>query len=134
MAYATTADAGFRISSTKHGTTTLQGAVRATLEKVIDREILQATTENTPTARPVDRIDARVTYGFLDGSSCIAETVAAANCIVAFTEADGGSGSVTVGPMVVGGWTATMARNQGGHQWEQNFEFQGTALTETISF
>lgn len=134
MAYVTTADAGFRISTLKFGATTLLGAIRATLEKIVEREVLQAEEENNPTARPVDRIDARAVYGILDGSSVIAETATPANCVANFKEADGGAGSVTLGPMLGGGWTANMARNQGGHQWEQEFNHEGTVLTETISF
>ena len=134
MAYVTTGDAGFRISALKFGATTLLGAIRATLEKIIEREVLQAEEENTPVARPVDRIDARAVYGILDGSSVIDETAAPANCVADFKEADGSAGSVTIGPMVAGGWTANLARNQGGHQWEQEFQMEGVALTETISF
>jgi len=134
MAYATTADAGFRITTVTHSGSQIKGAVRATMEKIVEREILQCEAENTPISRPVDRIDARTVFTFLDGSGRVAETVAAANCVTNFTEADGGSGSVTHGPMLANGYTATFARNQGGHQYEQEFVFQGTALTDTLSF
>jgi len=136
MAYATTADAGFRIATNglKHGSSTLTGGIRSTLEKIINREILQSEEENTPVSRPVDLVDCRVIHEFLDGSSFIDEGTAAANAIANFTTAGGGSGAVTLGPTVAGGFTATMARNQGGHQYQQEFLMEGTALTDTVSF
>lgn len=134
MAYATTADAGFRIASLTHAGNQLKGAVRATLEKIVDDEPLAAEAENTPISRPVDRLDARCVFGFLDGSSAIGHAAAAGNCVANFTAADGGAGSATFGPMLARNITANMSRNQGGHQWEQEFRFQGTSLTETISF
>jgi hypothetical protein len=134
MAYATTADAGFRITSVTHNAVQLKGAVRATVERIVEREILQSEAENTPVSRPLDRLDARAVFAVLDGSGLIGHAATAGNCVVNFSEADGGSGAVTVGPMLANGWTGNFARNQGGHQYEQEFVFQGNALTETLTF
>jgi hypothetical protein len=104
------------------------------MEKIVEREVLQAEEENTPVSRPVDRVDARTVFAVLDGSSMIAESTAAANCITEFKAADAGSGSVTHGPMVANGYVPTMGRNQGGFRFEQEFVMEGTSLTETLTF
>ena len=65
--YATEANAGFRISGFLwNSVAKCLGRVRATIEKIVEREVLQADTNNTPTSRPVNVLDARSTLEFLD--------------------------------------------------------------------
>jgi hypothetical protein len=135
MAYATSGDAGFRIATDglSHNNNSLSGGLYSSHEKIVEREAIKSEEENNPTARPVDAIDCRVLFRVLALSDVISEAAAAGNCVTSFKAADGGSGSVTHGPMVAGGYVHTAGRNQGGHNIEQEFLHQGTALTETIS-
>ena len=134
MAYTDEANAGFRITEFKHGSTAVAGMVRAVIEKIINREVIKADANNAPVARPIDEIDARVTAEFLDASAGFSETAAAASIVATFSQADGSSsGSVTVGPMRAGSITHTMARNQGGHATQQVFEMEGSTLTYSVT-
>lgn len=135
MAYATSGDAGFRIATSglAHDGNALKGGLYSSHEKIVEREPIKSEEENNPTARPVDGVDCRVLFRCLGLADVISESASAGNCVTSFKAADGGSGSVTHGPMVAGGYVLTAGRNQGGFNVEQEFLHQGTALTETIS-
>lgn len=130
MAYSAEANAGFRITSFLFNATAILGRVRALIEKIIVREVIQADANNTPTSRPVDEIDARVTLDFLDNSGGISHATAAANTTTAYSEAGGSSASVIIGAMVPGSITHNWGRKMGGFGVQQVFELEG-ALTYT---
>lgn len=133
MAYVNEADAGFRFTALTHGAAAILGRIRAAVNKIIGREVIQADGNNFPVSRPVDNIDARVVAGYLDFSGSIAESVASANLTLSLTEADGGSGSLVVGKMLGSSVDTTMARRMGGFLAEQTFELEGTlTYTPTI--
>lgn len=137
MAYATEGDAAFRIAANglKHGSAVLTGGLGTTVEKTVARGLIKSEEHNTPISTPVDMIEARVVHEFLDGSSVIDEDTAAASCSSLFEAADAGSGSVVIGPMVANGWTCNgRSDGNGGWAFQQEFSFQGDALTETITF
>ena len=137
MAYATPADAAFRIAANglKHGTAVQKGGLGTIFEKSVERGLLRSEADNTPISTPVSLITARVVHEFLDGSGVLAESATAANCTALFTAGDAGSGSVVIGPMLPGGWTLT-GRSDGNGGWatQQEHTFQGSALTETITY
>jgi len=133
MAYVTEADAGFRITGFTHGATTILGRLRAFVQKLIDREVIQADGNNVPIIRPPDTIDARAVLAFLDMPGHISHSAAAANLVIDMTQADAGAASLTVGKMVASGVDNTMQRRMGGFAAEQVFELEG-ALTYTPSF
>jgi hypothetical protein len=137
MAYATSADAAFRIATNglKHGTAVQKGGLGTLFEKSVERGLIKSDAENTPISTPVSMITARVVHEFLDGSSVLGEGTTAANCTALFTAGDAGSGSSVIGPMVPGGWTLTgRSDGQGGWAMQQEHTFQGSALTETITY
>lgn len=130
MAYVNTGDAGFRMTTTS-GLATFIGKIRMMLEKLIEREVIQADAENTPTERPVDLIDARVVVETLDANMAVSEGTSAANLTSNFTTADGGSGSLVIGPLVGSGVQHEKARRMGGFRHQQTLEMKGSALTYT---
>jgi len=136
MAWATAADSGFRITGftfDPSGTpVTILGRIRAFVQKIIDREVLQYDGDNFPSARPVDSKDARAVLAFAAMEQFISETVAAKNLKIDFTAADGGAGSITIGKMLPGSVDFTMQRRMGGFMAEQTFELEGD-LTLTVS-
>lgn len=129
MAYSTEANAGFRLTTTS-GLATVLGKIAALIEKVVDREPIQADGNNFPVSRPVDAIDARVTVESLDQSMATSETAAAANLTVNYSQAGGGTASVIVGALLASGVQHTMRRRMGGFAAQQTYELQGT-LTYT---
>lgn len=130
MAYADESNAGFRISAIS-GFGTFLGRIACLIEKIVERERIEADNNNVPVARPVDSIDARVTVDYLDTAGAKAETTAAANLTVTFDEADGvSSGSVVIGKVVGSSVQHTMARRRGGFGVQQTLELEG-ALTYT---
>lgn len=131
MAYSTEADAGFRVTALKHGSTSMGGPLQSTHEKIVDDEAIKAGAANNPVARPVDAIDARVVYRFHDIADVMAETTSPANCTTELTAADGGSGSFVHGPMAPRGYVNQNGRNQNGFYVEQEHRHAGSALTET---
>jgi len=130
MAYVTTSDAGFRLTTTS-GLATWIGKIRMLFEKLVEREIIQADAENTPTERPVDLLDARVVVETLDAAMGVSEGASAANLTANFTTADGGSGSLVMGPLVGSGVQHDKSRRTGGFRHQQTLEMKGSALTYT---
>lgn len=131
--YATEANAGYRITGTKfNSTANALGHVRASVEKLVDREVLMADGNNTPTARPVNTLDCRCTIESLDQAGALSESTAAANVELDYTEANGNSASIIVGAMLPGSVRHNWGRNMGGFGWAQDFELQG-GLTYTPS-
>lgn len=124
MAYATEKDAGFRFTAVA-GITTALGRVSAMIERIIVRERLQADGNNYPVSRPVDEKDGRVTVNFLDNGGGVLETAAAANITASYTQADGGAGSVVIGPLVAGTIKHDWRRKMGGFGMQQEFEQEG---------
>lgn len=131
MAYAAEGDAGFRISSFSGLVAANLGKLAATIEKIINREVIQADANNAPVARPVDEIDARITLESLDVAMATSETTAAANQTVGIQQADGGSGSIVMGKMVAGSVMHTFRRRMGGFGSHQTLEMQDSSLTYT---
>lgn len=132
MAWAAEKDSGFRQTAVAHDGTTLAGARNAVFEKIIDDEVIAVEENNTPMSRPVDRIDARSVVRIADLAGKRAESATAGNLVSSFTAADGGSGSITFGPLVPRGFTIAQDRNIGGHYLEQEYRMEGSALTETV--
>lgn len=130
MAYTNEKDAGHRITSVTFNSTEIKSVLGATIEKIVEREVRQAGSNNTPVSRPVSALDARATVRFLDFNGAVLHTASAANLVVNFSS-DGGTGSVTVGTMLASGVTNTFERGQGGFAAEQTFELEGTSLTYT---
>lgn len=130
--WATSADSGFRLTGFTHGSAAILGRIRAFVQKLIERELINHDGDNTPTSRPVDVIDARAVLGFAALEQSIAHTAAAASLAIAFTAADAGACILTVGNMVACGVDNTMQRRMGGFAAEQTFELEGS-LTYTPS-
>lgn len=131
--YATEANAGFRITAFKfNGVGGQLGRVRANIEKMVEREVIAADGNNTPTARPINVLDARMTAEFLDQAGALSEASAAANTEFDYTEANGTAASVIVGAMLPGTVRHNWGRNMGGFGVAQDLELQG-ALTYTPS-
>lgn len=130
MAYTNEKDAGHRITSVTFGGTEIKSVLGASIEKIVEREVRQAGSNNTPVSRPVAALDARATIRFLDLNGAVSHTAAAANIVVSFSS-DGGTGSVTVGTMLASGVTNTFERGQGGFSADQVFELEGTSLAYT---
>ena len=124
MAYINEANAGFRLTTTS-GLATVVGKVAALLEKIIQREGIQADGNNYPVSRPVDEKDARVTLESLDTTMAIAETASASNLTVNYSEAGGGVGAVVIGALLGSGVQHTMRRRMGGFVTQQTYELQG---------
>ena len=131
MAYATEANAGFRISAfTFNAVSALSGRIRFALEKMVGREVLQADTNNTPTSRPLDTLDCRCTLDALDQAGGLSHAVAAAACVASYTEGNGGAATITFGNMLPGTIRHNWGRHQGGFGVSQDLELEG-ALTYT---
>lgn len=132
--YSTEANAGFRFTAaTFNAGAAWLGHVRANIEKVIDREVIAADGNNYPVSRPINTLDARITVECLDQVAGLAETSAAANCVLSYTEAGGTSGvSVTVGAMRAGSIRHQWNRSMGGFGLAQDMELEGP-LTYTVT-
>ncbi len=133
MAYTDARNAPFRPTGFAHGSTNIVGRVRFMFEKIVSDEPIFEDATNTPTSRPIDNIDARVTADFLDIAGGIAHGTASANVTASFSEANGsGSGSVVYGKMVPRSVRGGVMRRNSGNPTSQDFYLEG-ALTETIT-
>lgn len=133
MAYTNAANAAFRLTGFTHNATSFLGKIRSMFEKIITDEPLFEDGTNTPSSRPVDSIDARVTIDYLDQTGGVAHTVAAANTTQSFSEANGsGSGTVVLGKMVPRSIRGGVMRRNAGNAQSQDFYLEG-ALTETYT-
>lgn len=113
---------------------TLTGVVGGVIEKIVDREVIQADDQIYPAARPPVSIDARVTIDCLKLDAVAAESTTAGNVTVSFKRANGTTGaSVVIGPMVYGSGTHAMQRNTGGMATQVTFEMEGSTLTYTAT-
>jgi len=132
MAYIDEKDSGFRLTSFAHSAASILGKLRVSVDDIVNREVIQADGNNYPVSRPVDEIDMRVVVAFLGLDSEVAASAAAANLVIGFTEADGGSATLTIGKMLAGSISNIMGRRMGGFSAEQTFEQEG-ARTKTWS-
>lgn len=126
-------DAGFRITGFLFGATAILVKVRAAIDYIVNREVIQADGNNHPVSRPEDEIDMRIVVAFLAMDSFIPKATAAANVTIDFTEADGGAASLIAGKMRPGSISSIMGRRMGGFTSEQTFELEGSP-TYTWSF
>lgn len=131
--YANEANAGFRITGFLwNSVAKCLGRVRASIEKIVEREVIQADGNNTPTSRPVNVLDARGTLEFLDQAGGLSHTTAAALAEFDYTEANGSAGSIQIGNMLMSSVHHNWGRNMGGFGIGQDMELEG-ALTYTVS-
>lgn len=133
--YSNAGNAAFRITAFAVGGTAVLGKIRNSLEKVVNREVIQTDAVNTPEKRPVDFIDARMTTEFLGWTSFLPETTTANTAVLTFSEVNGTTGSaVSFGPLLPSGYRAGIQRRNGGNPMAQDFELEGsTFATETFS-
>ena len=132
MSWANEGDTGFRSASYAFAGGALAGALSCQHQKIVDDEALKSGNANTPNARPVDLLDAREVTRVHDLAAIKAESASPGNMVSTFDAADGGAGSVTVGPVVPRGVEIVEGRNQNGFFMEQEYRMLGSSLTFAV--
>jgi len=133
MAYSTEANAGFFVTAQSFGSSSKSGPIASTHQRIVDRVAIAAGGNNTPIARPIRMLDARVVFRCLSIADFDAHTAAAANCTTTLLEADGStSGSIVTGAMVPNNIDISAGHAEEAFA-ELEFVFKGSALTFTAS-
>lgn len=131
MSWTNEANTFYRITSCTALGATINGIISAVLERIVQRNEPRMTGPNNgPGANPPSLLSSKATLVYAAIDSFIDYTTAVGNVVVNFSEAGGGSGSVTIGPMRASGIVNRFSR--GNYDCVEQ-EFDQEALTTTYN-
>jgi hypothetical protein len=132
--YASIGDSGARLTGVSFGATALTNPIGCRFSVEIEDDPRRPDGGLFPTQRPVMSVDARAVVRFLDGSAVQSYSASAANIVASFAEADGGSGSYTMGKFVPRSYDREAEPVPGGFPTQQEFRLMDSSLTDTVSY
>jgi hypothetical protein len=132
--YASIGDSGKALTGLAFGAATINNPIGCRFSVSIRDDPRRPDGGLYPTQRPVVEVDAIATLRFLDGSSVQAFSASPANIVASFSEADGGSGSYTMGKFVPRDFDRECEPVPGGFPTQQEYRLQDTSLTDTVSY